>query len=170
MALSDEGNRVVFRDIGDDQVQAGLALAREKWSGGLYLTGTDSFRKKATMLSDQMGIKVLTGALRVLGPDLQGLSRHYGKPIVECKIATGRRHSGKLVAIAADANGVGTVVIDVGRELLVLKSAIDPGSQVGSWVRVHASLTQSSPDKFALAWRIQEVDRDGRKRNLSIGI
>jgi hypothetical protein len=172
--FSDEGKRMVFRDLGDDHVRAGLALAREKWSGGLCLTGTESFQEKATMLSDQMGIKVLAGALRRLGPDLQELSRRYGKPIVECKIATGRRHTGKLVAMAADANRVGTAVVDVGRELLVLKTktetANNPGSQVGSWVRVQASDIPGGPDKFALAWRIQEVDRHGHERSRSIGL
>jgi len=35
----DQGARLVFHDLSDDYIKAGLALAREKWERGIYLSG-----------------------------------------------------------------------------------------------------------------------------------
>jgi Large polyvalent protein-associated domain 7 len=161
--FSDEGKRVVFRDLGDDQVRAGLSLAREKWSSGLCLSGNESFREKATRLSDEMRIKVLDGALRRIIPDLQVLSRRYGKPILECRPIAGHQYSGRLVTAGVDGAGAGVVVIDAGRTLAVLITDVKTVSSLpptGAWVRGRAASAHSfGSDHSTLTWRLRELER-----------
>jgi hypothetical protein len=168
--FSDEGKRIVFRDLSDDQVRAGFALAREKWSRGLCLSGTESFREKATRLSDEMGIKVLDGALRRDIPDLQALSRRYGKPILECKPRAGHQYSGRLVAAGVDGTGSGVVVIDAGRTLAVLRTDVKTVASLpptGAWVRGRATNAHSfGGDDSTLSWRLRELERPELRREI----
>ncbi len=170
----DEGRRVVFHDLGDDQIRAGLALAREKWPDGIYLTGTDSFRKKATSFAARMQIAILSGGLqRSDPPDLDELSRRYDKPIFESKLALGRRHSGKLVAVAVDTSCVGIVVIDAGRQLALIqtdvKTALELRPMIGQRVRADAGSAQSrGHDHAVIAWRVRKIEREGLELGLGI--
>jgi len=147
--FSDEGQRVVFRDLGDAHVRAGLALAMEKWAHGVYLTGTDSFREKTTALATELGVQIRGGALHQASrPDLRALSHSHGKPIYDSKLRAGQQHSGKLIAATPDVGGESAIVIDVGRELAVIrvefKTAVDSQPNVGKWV---CALERTGPER-----------------------
>mgnify|MGYP002400948297 CR=1 FL=1 len=170
----DQGARVVFHDLSDNYIKAGLAIAREKWERGIYLSGSDAFRDKATALAAEMGITIRGGALHRQIPDLGELSRRYGKPICSGKLAAGRQHSGRLLVAATDANGDGVVVIDVGRELVVIrtdeKTTATLQHKIGTWVRAHAG--NDHPGDGAahkLTWRIRELERKGPERGIGLG-
>jgi len=116
----DEGCRVVFNDINDDAIRTGLMLCREKWIGGLSISGTDEFKAKAHKLAAEMGIR--TASQERGGPpdtkqirpasahsaeleqsqidalDFEQLSAAHDKPLTESNAGVGRRHEGRVVA------------------------------------------------------------------------
>jgi hypothetical protein len=170
----DQGARIVFDDLNENYIKAGLAFAREKWAKGIYLSGTDAFREKATRLAAEMGITVHGGVLQKPVPDLGELSRSWGKPISVTRLANGRRHTGELVAAAVESESRGLVVIDAGRELALIhtdaKTAADLQNKIGRLVRAHAAIgqqRQGAPSE--LAWRVQELERTGPDRGIGIG-
>jgi hypothetical protein len=173
--FSDEGQRIAFRDLGDAHIRAGLALAREKWAHGVYLTGTNSFREKTTAVAAELGIQIRGGALRQAATlDFQALSCSFGKPIFDGKLRAGQQHTGKLVAATTDVGGDGVFVVDVGRELAVIRagSAAAVGSEpkVGMLVRAfacHSKMQINAPNK--LVWQIRGIERTGPEHNLAIG-
>jgi len=169
----DQGARIVFHDLSDDYIKAGLALAREKWNGGIYLAGSQAFREKATALAADLGITVRGGALQRQVPDLEELSRRYAKPTRPCELVAGRQYTGKLVA-AVQGTGGGLVVIDAGRELIVIhadeKTAASLQHKVGTWVRAHAANDRPRDGVVSeLAWRIRELQRKGPEHGVGFG-
>ena len=173
----DEGQRVVFTDVGDDSIRAGLMLCREKWTRELYISGTKEFKSKASALAAQMGIRVIDQDLKlqkqvgeprnelrsphgkplqVTALDLERLATMYAKRAVISAPRIGKQHTGKLVATGCDAQGHGIVVIDAGRELAVihvtLRVTTDLQPKIGEQVRAQST---------ALEWRFVDLQRAG---------
>jgi len=167
----DQGVRVVFHDLSDNYIKAGLALAREKWERGIYLSGSDTFREKATVLAAEMGITIRGGALQRQIPDIGELSHRYGKPICSSKLAAGRQHTGRLLLASVDSADEGMVVVDSGRELVVIrtdeKTTAALQHKIGTLVRAHAG--DDHPGDGAalkLVWRISELERKGPEQGV----
>jgi len=175
----DEGRRVVFNDLNDDAIRAGLMLCREKWADGLSITGIDQFKARAHALAAEMGIRVASqersgplkarqaepACTRCIGTqlsqadlDLERLSATHGKPVTESKTAVGRRHTGRVVAAGQNANGDGLVVLDIGRELTVLHTdrsvAAETHRKVGSWIQAGAIADERVPGGYG--WRFTD--------------
>ncbi len=174
----DEGRRVVFRDIGDDAIRAGLALCREKWAYGLCLSGKDEFRTRVRAMAATMHIRIAepsvnqpaldldaarTRDLNIrssdssgFSPGLERLLGSHGKPVVIAELRIGRRHTGKIIAAESLIGDIGTIVIDIGRELAVVrtdsKTAISYRSQVGGWIRAQATPGKETPGTYL--WRL----------------
>ena len=174
-AFSDEGRRVVFRQLEDDHIRAGLALANEKWAGAVTLSGIAPFRRQATALADSMGIAIVSGALRQELTDLGALSKRHGKPIQERGPSAGARLSGRLVDVGVDADGSGRAVIDAGRVLAVVRidarTVADFVRECGERVRAFAGhdrgrVTGDRPQ----AWRIYDLERAGPERSPDRGL
>lgn len=178
----DEGRRVVFREVSDDALLAGLTLCREKWARGLCISGTDEFTTKVRALAATMRIRIADPIVTHPLPNLtvaniepasnvsprapSAFERHlerllatYGKPIVDAKLHVGRRHTGRIVAAETDTEETGIVVIDAGRELAVIRTSSDAviriKTHVGLWVSARAVATSSEPK--SLAWRFVDV-------------
>jgi len=178
----DEGRRVVFRDLNDDAIRAGLLLCREKWARGLYISGTDDFKTKVREMAATMRIRIEKPMITQPLPNLtvaniepasnvspsapSAFERHlerllatHGKPIVDAELHVGRRHTGKVIAAEVDAGETGVVVIDAGRELAVIRTSSDAvgrlKTDVGRWVSARAVNTAS--DSRTLAWRFVDV-------------
>ncbi|MDQ2843822.1 MAG: hypothetical protein M3Y72_22845, partial [Acidobacteriota bacterium] len=183
IVFCDEGRRVVFNDLNDDAIRAGLMLCREKWAGGISIEGTDEFKAKAHALVTEMGIRTVgqergarlvtrqaeqpsghsmepershTGAL-----DLVQLSAMHGKAVTESKAALGGRHEGRVVAAGQNTNGDGIVVLDIGRELAVVRTdrsvAAEMQAKLGSWIQARTN----ADDRLvgAYVWRLTEARR-----------
>jgi hypothetical protein len=174
----DEGQRVVFTEIGDDNIRAGLMLCREKWTRELYINGTKEFKSKASALAAQMGIRMIDQdvkvqkqvgersnglplphgkALQLIALDVEHLATAHGKPAVISAPRIGKQHTGKLVAIGRDIQSHGIVVIDAGRELAVIHATVrtvtDLEPKVGEHVRAQST---------ALEWRFLDFQRPGQ--------
>ena len=163
-----------IRDRSDNYIKAGLALAREKWERGIYLSGSDAFREKATALAAEMGIIIRGGALQRQIPDIGELSHRYGKPICSGKLAAGRQHTGRLLLASVESADEGMVVIDGGRELVVIrtdeKTTAALQHEIGTLVRAHAGNDHPGGGAaLKLAWRISELERKGPEQGISLG-
>lgn len=173
--FSDEGPRVVFRQLEEEYLKAGLAFAKEKWTRGLCLAGTASFRERATRLADSMGITIVEGALRQELPDLEALSRQHGKPI-RCYVpSAGVQLSGRLITAGVDSDSTGRVVIDFGRALVVIRTdprtAADLAGKIGKRVRAYAGhCRESAPGGHSMSWRIHDRERSEPTRGASLGL
>ena len=179
----DEGQRVVFKDMGDDNIRAGLMLCREKWAKGLHISGTDEFKSRAMALATEMNIRIVYQDLQIpkrsLEPpeslkdplvetrarganavDPEQLSSQCGKPLLDCATRFGHPHTGKLVAAGCNTLGEGVVVIDAGRVLAVIhtsvRTATDLQPKVGRFVRAHSS---------GLQWQVVDFQRAGPDLN-----
>ncbi|MBC5825089.1 MAG: hypothetical protein GIX02_09755 [Candidatus Eremiobacteraeota bacterium] len=186
----DEGRRVVFNDLNEDAIRAGLMLCREKWAGGMSIDGTDEFKAKAHALATEMGIRTVgkergaplvtrqtepasghsmepsrshTGVL-----DLVQLSATYDKAIIESKAALGGRHEGRVVAAGQNANGEGVVVLDIGREFAVVRTdrSVAAGMQAkfGSWIQARTSADDRVPGVYLWSFT------DARRHEVGLGL
>ncbi|MGI8567619.1 MAG: TraI/MobA(P) family conjugative relaxase [Methylocella sp.] len=181
----DEGRRIVFNDLDDDAIRAGLMLCREKWAGGISIDGTDEFKAKAHALAAEMGIwasgqergrpsgaeKIEQASTLSIQPershtgalDLVQLSATYDKPVIESKAALGGRHEGRVVAAEQDANGAGVVVLDIGRELAVVQTdsgiAAEMQTKVGCWIQARTSGDDRFPGGYV--WSFTDVRPHG---------
>jgi hypothetical protein len=178
----DEGRRVVFRDLGDDAIWAGLLLCREKWARGLCLSGTDEFKTKVGLMAATMRIRIADpmvkqhvsnlGAAKIwpaltespndssaFTKDFERLVAGHRKPIVNAELRIGRRHTGKMIAAENDAGRSGIVVIDVGRELAILRTSADTAGRlktaVGRWISARAVSTRSESN--TVVWRFVDA-------------
>ncbi|MBC5826584.1 MAG: hypothetical protein GIW99_02700 [Candidatus Eremiobacteraeota bacterium] len=177
----DEGRRVVFIDLDDDAIRAGLMLCSEKWAGGISIDGTDEFKAKAHALVTEMGIRVAGPASgRPLGTkqvelgstsaveaersevgalDIARLSATHGKAVTESEATIGRQHTGRIVAAGRNTNGDGAVVLDIGRELAVIHTqhslANEMRARVGSWIQARTSANDRFPGGYF--WRFTDV-------------
>jgi len=161
----DQGSRVVFHSLEDNHIKAGLALAGDRWDGGIYVLGTDRFRRSVTALAGEVGIRVRGAALwqeHRLG--LGELSKCSGKAIVESNLIAGRQHTGRVVTASIESVDKGTVILDVGRELLILRtnapSAFDLKHKTGQWVQAYVSAEQ----RDNVSWRFSDLERKGPER------
>jgi hypothetical protein len=174
----DEGRRVVFRDLSDDAIRAGLLLCREKWARGLCLSGTEEFRAKVGLIAATMHIRIVDPMVKHPVPDLDvakirpaltvssddstafanvldRLVAAHRKPIVFAEARLGRRHTGKIIALENDVGVAGIVVIDVGRELAILRTSAETvgrlKTDVGRWISARAVSIPS--ESKTLVWR-----------------
>ncbi len=172
----DEGRRVVFREISDDAIRAGLMLCREKWSCGLCVSGTDEFKAKAITIAAAMLIYISEPALRRTPSDISANHSHgtsaamrektiddllelerladvCKKPIVTVEPRAGRQHTGKVIIAESTGSGHGFLVIDVGRELAIMRTSADTAarmkSNVGRRIIARADKTRDSSGSFA---------------------
>jgi hypothetical protein len=174
----DEGRRVVFRHLNDDAICAGLLLCREKWAHSLCVSGTDEFKTKVGVIAATMKIRIADpmvkhpvsdlGAAKVrpvitvspndssaFANDLERLVAGHRKPIIHAELRVGRRHSGRIIAANNDSGEAGIVVIDVGRELAILRTSADTvgrlKTNVGRWISARAVSTPS--ESKTVVWR-----------------
>jgi len=175
----DEGERVIFKEIGEDNIRAGLMLCCEKWANGLHISGTEEFKSRATALAIEMNIRIVDQDLKVSKRSLESqeprrdssfetgvrpanlvdperLSDIYGKPLFDSAPRVGRQHIGKLLATGCNALGEAIAVIDVGRDLAVIRTSLQTATElqpkVGRFVRAQSS---------GLDWHFVDFQRAG---------
>lgn len=172
----DEGQRVIFSDTSDETIRSGLMLCREKWSRELYVSGTREFKSKVCALAAEMKICVIdsdvkrqigekpisqtvpTDGNELVAPqvDVERVGRLCNKPPVRSDPRLGKQHTGKLVAAGSDIEGRGIVLIDIGRELAVIRTtvetSVDLSKKIGRDIRARSA---------ALEWRFADLQRAG---------
>jgi hypothetical protein len=178
----DEGRRVVFCSVGDDVVRAGLMLCREKWARGLYISGTDEFKSKVRQMATTMHIRIADPTSEHPAPSLEAetiwpasainpsaanvtingfehLFCKFGKPIVATELRVGRQHTGRIIDAKRGAGHTGIVVMDVGRELAIIRTDAQTAGQmkadVGRRMTARAASTETDSKRFG--WQFVKV-------------
>jgi hypothetical protein len=177
----DEGRRVVFCTVKDEAVRNGLMLCREKWMCGLRVSGTDEFKAKVQTMAATMHLRIVgpasehptpdseaeniwpatasnPNAASATSKDLERLFSRFGKPTVTAELRVGRHHTGRILDAKTAAGDTGIVVMDVGREIAIIRtdahSAGRMRAEVGRWMIARAASTEYESGR--LGWRFVE--------------
>jgi hypothetical protein len=175
----DEGRRVVFCVVDDDAVRAGLMLCREKWIHGLRVSGTDEFKAKVKAIAATMHIRVADPATEQPAPgseadyfrmaaatntnatskDLERLFSRLGKPVVAAELRVGRQHTGRIIDAKIGAGEIGIVVMDVGREVAIIRTDSQSAGRmmavVGQQMTARVAITHAGFERFG--WQFVEL-------------
>lgn len=133
----------MWRQRGVDAAAPGFELRANNW-------------RKSVELHEAAGAKGLATVVQELATARQ-------KPHRELACDPGRQVSGRVLLVTPE-EGRSAIVIDAGKELMVLRHKVDAQAELQAGMRVRARAEQEREGQGGTAWRFTDLDREqGRK-------